>query len=146
MWPTSVPKKPLRWAALAALLAALLFLFSGTLGFRAKGARFDVQLVPLTEHSRLGAAAGIAPRVRASLPVLFSITIPAHLGNARLETRVLSEKGELVWVGVGLTRHESLGTGQLYLPARFLRPGEYRLAVGRAQPDADRVEFPFRVE
>jgi hypothetical protein len=145
MWPRSVTKKPVRYAALAALVGVVLLLASGSLGSRGKGARFDVQLVPLKEPAHRAGAGASAPVARASKPILFSITIPGHLGNARLETRIVNASGDLVWVGVGLVR-ETHGSGQLYVPARFLDPGEYRLAVGRAQPGADRAEFPFRIE
>ncbi len=146
MWPRSVSKKPVRYAALGALVGVLLFLVSGSLGSRGKDARFDVQLVLLKEPSHRAAEGAAVPVARAAKPIIFSITIPAHLGNARLETRILSANGDLVWVGVGLVRQETHGSGQLYVPARFLSPGEYRLAVGRAQPGADRAEFPFRLE
>jgi hypothetical protein len=146
MWTTLARRRPVRLAALGALAAILLLLAWRALGSRGGDARFDVQLVPLRDPSRREAAGGAAPVARAAKPILFSITIPSHFGGARLETRILDAKGDLVWVGVGLLRHESLGSGQLYLPAGFLRPGEYRLAVGRAQPGADRAEFSFRLE
>ncbi len=145
MWPRLLSKKPVRYAALAAIAGVILLIVSGSFGSRGRDPRFDVQLVPLKEPAHRAAAGAAAPVARAAKPILFSITIPAHLGNARLETRILNTSGDLVWVGVGLAR-EAHGTGQLYVPARFLSPGEYRLAVGRAQPGADRAEFPFRVE
>lgn len=146
--PRLVLPAALRWAALGALAAAILIYSVSALGSRSKTPRFDVQLIPMKEPARseTTTATEPIPAARASMPVLFSVTIPTHLANAPLETRVLNAKGDLVWVGVGLRRNESQGTGQILFPAGFLGPGEYRLAIGRATPGADRAEFPFRLE
>jgi hypothetical protein len=106
---------------------------------------FGVQLIPLKDPFKPNARNPEPPVALAAHPIVFSVTIPAHLQNAKLETRVVRGEDKLVWVGVGLRRTEQ-GTGLLYLPARFLSPGEYRLVVGRAMPGADRAEFPFRLE
>jgi hypothetical protein len=78
-------------------------------------------------------------------PALLSVPIPGHMGASALEARLLDDKGEIVWVGVGLRRTES-GNGFVLLPAGFLSAGSYTLAVGRAQPGVNRGQFPFRVD
>jgi hypothetical protein len=103
----------------------------------------DVRLVTLKDATSTAVPQAEIPHVPVSRPCVLSIPIPGHMGNAALEVRILDERDEVVWVGVGLRRTEA-GTGQILLPAHFLEPGDYTLAVGRAQPGVRRGQFPFR--
>lgn len=129
-------------------MLSLLALAGASGGCASRGAepRFDVVLIPLEKPAPEGTTPSHVPVASRSRPILLSVVIPTHMASAGLETRILDAKGEIVWVGVGLRRTEGLPTGQLLIPAGFLRAGEYRLAVGKAEPQVPRAEFPFRVE
>ena len=133
-----------------AVVAAIAILACGACcagcGARSGEPRFDAVLIPMDRPAPEGATPAHVPVASHARPILFSVTIPAHMTGAGLETRILDQKGEIVWVGVGLRRAEGLATGQLLIPPGFLRPGDYRLAVGKAEPGVLRAEFPFRVD
>jgi hypothetical protein len=140
--------RPARSRACAELLAiAAACVLLGACG-RSPGTnkpRFDVLPVTLKDASSAPLPPAEVPVLPANRPALLSIPIPGHMGASALEARLLDEKEEVVWVGVGLRRTES-GNGFLLLPAGFLHAGSYTLAVGRAQPGVNRGQFPFRVD
>jgi hypothetical protein len=107
--------------------------------------RFDVLPITLKDATSAPLPPAEIPVFPSGHPALLSVPIPGHMGASALEARVLDDKEEIVWVGVGLRRTES-GNGFLLLPAGFLRAGNYTLAVGRAQPGVNRGQFPFRVD
>ncbi len=128
-------------AALAALAGPL----AGCSSSRSEP-RFDAQVIPMEKPAKDGVRPAGVPVAARARPLLFSIAIPAHMAGTGLEVRILDRRGEIAWVGVGLRGTENLPTGQLLVPPGFLLPGDYTLAVGKAQPGVPRAEFPFRVE
>lgn len=134
-------------AAVACAALAILVASSGCGGLGTGDApRFDVVVLSMKSQRASDGTVPPVPTARGSRPILFLVEIPAQFSEARLEARIIDAKGEIVWTGVGLERDTGVGSGPLFIPAGFLRKGEFRLAVGRAQPGVQRAEFPFRVE
>ena len=143
---TLVPARPRAVATLLAFAAAAGVLL-GACG-RSPGSgkpRFDVLPITLKDGTQAPLPPSEIPVLPSGRPALLSVPIPGHMGASALEVRLLDDKEEIVWVGVGLRRTES-GNGFLLLPAGFLKSGSYTLAVGRAQPGVNRGQFPFRVD
>jgi hypothetical protein len=134
--------RTVRAAALCAA-AALAAAIAGC-GRGGESPRFDVAVLAMRTARANDDPA--PPSARAGRPILFLVEIPGHLSEARLEARIVDARGEIVWTGVGLQRDRRSGSGPLLLPEGFLPKGEYRLALGRAEPGVQRVDFPFRVE
>jgi len=148
--PPSTSHRPFRFASPLFFAWSLIVAtaVTGACGRGPGGAnrpRLDVVPISLRDGTTTPLSPNEVPVVPAGRPAILAVPIPGHMANAGLEVRILDEKKEIVWVGVGLRRIET-GSGYVLLPAGFLGRGEYTLAVGRAQPGVGRGEFPFRID